>query len=110
MFLEKLRASLANCDVELHAYVLMANHFHLLVATPKENLFEFRRLLSATLRPSTDGDALPPRADKPGDDRKGVGRVGLHDGEPREEADPGKDAGGQEIGQTVEPNRRALTP
>src|SRR4051812_22084773 len=32
IFLEKLRASLANYDVELHAYVLMGNHFHLLVA------------------------------------------------------------------------------
>lgn len=43
IFLEKLRASLANYEVELHAYVLMANHFHLLVATPKGNLSEFMR-------------------------------------------------------------------
>ena len=43
VFLEKLRGSLANYQVELHAYVLMANHFHLLVATPKANLSEFMR-------------------------------------------------------------------
>lgn len=43
MFLEKLRGSLANYQVELHAYVLMANHFHLMVATPKGNLSQFMR-------------------------------------------------------------------
>jgi putative transposase len=43
VFLEKLRGSLANYQVDLHAYVLMANHFHLLVATPKANLSEFMR-------------------------------------------------------------------
>lgn len=43
LFLEKLRGSLANYDVELHAYVLMDNHFHLLLATPKGNLSEFMR-------------------------------------------------------------------
>jgi REP-associated tyrosine transposase len=43
VFLEKLRGSLANYQVELHAYVLMSNHFHLLVATPKGNLSEFMR-------------------------------------------------------------------
>lgn len=43
VFLEKLRGSLANYQVECHAYVLMHNHFHLLVATPKGNLSEFMR-------------------------------------------------------------------
>lgn len=43
VFLEKLRGSLANYQVELHAYVLMHNHFHLLIATPKGNLSEFMR-------------------------------------------------------------------
>ena len=43
VFLEKLQGSLANYQVELHAYVLMSNHFHLLVATPKGNLSEFMR-------------------------------------------------------------------
>ncbi len=43
VFLEKLRGSLVNYQVELHGYVLMANHFHLLVATPKGNLSEFMR-------------------------------------------------------------------
>jgi REP element-mobilizing transposase RayT len=43
VFLEKLRGSLDNYQVECHAYVLMSNHFHLLVATPKGNLSEFMR-------------------------------------------------------------------
>jgi putative transposase len=43
LFLEKLRGSLANYDVELHAYVLMDDHFHLLVATLKGNLSAFMR-------------------------------------------------------------------
>lgn len=42
-FLEKLRGSLAIYQVELHAYVLMSNHFHLMVATPRGNLSEFMR-------------------------------------------------------------------
>jgi putative transposase len=42
-FIEKLRVSLAIYHVALHAYVLMSNHFHLLVATPKGNLSEFMR-------------------------------------------------------------------
>jgi len=43
VFLEKLQGSLANYQVELHAYVLMSNHFHLMVSTPKGNLSEFMR-------------------------------------------------------------------
>jgi putative transposase len=43
LFLEKLCGSLATYAVELHAYVLMSNHFHLLVATPKGNLSAFMR-------------------------------------------------------------------
>ena len=43
VFLEKLRGSLANYQVDCHAYVLMSNHFHLLVSTPKGNLSEFMR-------------------------------------------------------------------
>ena len=42
-FLEKLRGSLAIYQVELHAYVLMSNHFHLIVATLRGNLSEFMR-------------------------------------------------------------------
>ena len=41
--LEKLRGSLAIYQVELHAYVLMSNHFHLMVSTPRGNLSEFMR-------------------------------------------------------------------
>ena len=43
LFLEKLRMSLDIYGVRLHAYVLMKNHFHLIVETPKANLSEFMR-------------------------------------------------------------------
>jgi len=43
VFLEKLRISLEIYGVRLHAYVLMNNHFHLIVETPKANLSEFMR-------------------------------------------------------------------
>ena len=43
VFLEKLQGSLATYQVELHAYVLMDNHFHVMVCTAKGNLSEFMR-------------------------------------------------------------------
>ena len=43
VFLEKLRTSLEVYRVKLHAYVLMSNHFHLLVETPSGNLSDFMR-------------------------------------------------------------------
>jgi len=43
VFLEKLQGSLATYQVEVHAYVLMHNHFHLMVCTQKGNLSEFMR-------------------------------------------------------------------
>src|SRR6476660_8016308 len=43
LFLEKLKASLEIYGVALHAHVLMDNHFHVLVQTPKANLSEFMR-------------------------------------------------------------------
>ena len=43
VFLEKLQGSLSAYQVEVHAYVLMHNHFHLMVCTPKGNLSEFMR-------------------------------------------------------------------
>ncbi len=43
VFLEKLQLSLDIYTVKLHAYVLMNNHFHLIVQTPKANLSEFMR-------------------------------------------------------------------
>jgi REP element-mobilizing transposase RayT len=46
LFLEKLKASLEIYGVALHAYVLMGNHFHLLVQTPKAYLSEFMRHLN----------------------------------------------------------------
>jgi putative transposase len=42
-FLDKLKSSLAIYQVELHAYVLMNNHFHLMVRTLRSNLAEFMR-------------------------------------------------------------------
>ncbi len=43
IFLERLALSLEIYEVSLLAYVLMENHFHLLVMTPKGNLAEFMR-------------------------------------------------------------------
>lgn len=43
VFLERLQSSLEIYTVKLHAYVLMNNHFHLMVETPKANLSEFMR-------------------------------------------------------------------
>jgi putative transposase len=42
-FLERLALSLAIYEVSLLCYVLMDNHFHLLLMTPKGNLGEFMR-------------------------------------------------------------------
>jgi len=43
VFLDKLQTSLQIYGVRLHAYVMMNNHFHLMVETPKGNLSEFMR-------------------------------------------------------------------
>ena len=43
VFIGKLRASRDIHQVEIHAYVLMPNHFHLIVKTLKANLSEFMR-------------------------------------------------------------------
>jgi putative transposase len=43
IFLERLALSLEIYEVSLLCYVLMDNHFHLLVMTPKGNLAEFMR-------------------------------------------------------------------
>jgi REP element-mobilizing transposase RayT len=43
VFIDKLRASREIYGVEIHAYVLMPNHFHLIVKTPKANLSAFMR-------------------------------------------------------------------
>ncbi len=43
VFLDKLQVSIRIYQVKLHAYVLMDNHFHLVVETPKGNLSEFMR-------------------------------------------------------------------
>ena len=42
-FLERLRSARELFSVRVHAYVLMSNHFHLIVETPKANLSEFMR-------------------------------------------------------------------
>jgi REP element-mobilizing transposase RayT len=43
VFLEKLALSSDTYHVPILAYVLMANHFHLLLTTPEANLSEFMR-------------------------------------------------------------------
>jgi putative transposase len=43
---ERLRSALEILSVRAHAYVLMSNHFHLLIETPKANLSEFMRQLN----------------------------------------------------------------
>jgi len=40
-FLSYLTDSVDKYDVVLHAFVLMANHYHLIVETPKANLSSF---------------------------------------------------------------------
>ena len=42
-FLEQLQAALKWDGVIVYAYVLMTNHYHLLVETPRANLNEFMR-------------------------------------------------------------------
>ena len=48
VFLDKLQASLTIYQVEIHAYVLMDNHFHLMVRTLRGNLSEFMRHFNIT--------------------------------------------------------------
>jgi putative transposase len=43
VFLEKLNTSMEIYEVNVQAYVLMSNHFHLIVETPKANLSDFMR-------------------------------------------------------------------
>ena len=43
LFLDKLNSSRQIYGAEIHCYVLMNNHFHLVVETPKGNLSEFMR-------------------------------------------------------------------
>jgi REP element-mobilizing transposase RayT len=47
-FLEILAQSVTTYQVAVHAYVLMANHYHLLVETPLGNLSEFMRHFNIT--------------------------------------------------------------
>jgi putative transposase len=48
LFLERLSTSLNIYQVVLHAYVLMGNHFHMIVETPRANLSEFMRHFNIT--------------------------------------------------------------
>jgi putative transposase len=43
IFLDKLTKSIGIYQVQVHAYVLMSNHFHLILESPKGNLSEFMR-------------------------------------------------------------------
>ena len=47
-FLEILAGSIATYSVRLYSFVLMTNHFHLLVETPRGNLSEFMRHFNIT--------------------------------------------------------------
>jgi putative transposase len=47
-FLDRLQRSLEIYAVRVHCYVLMGNHFHLVVQTPKANLSEFMRHLNVS--------------------------------------------------------------
>lgn len=47
-FLEILARSLPRFEVELHAYVLLANHFHLLVRTRRANLSRWMHWMMVT--------------------------------------------------------------
>jgi REP element-mobilizing transposase RayT len=47
-FLQILLKSLASYTVKLYSYVLMSNHFHLLLETPTGNLGEFMRHFNIT--------------------------------------------------------------
>jgi putative transposase len=47
-FLGQLQHSLDTYGVLLHAYVLMTNHFHLMIETPRGNLSEFMRQVNIT--------------------------------------------------------------
>ena len=46
--LQILAASIRNYTVKLYSYVLMNNHFHLLLETPLGNLSEFMRYFNIT--------------------------------------------------------------
>jgi putative transposase len=47
-FLALVRESLRRYEVEVHTYVLLPNHFHLLARTPKANLSRWMHWLVAT--------------------------------------------------------------
>lgn len=47
-FLDRLQLSLRDYQVQLHVYVLMDNHFHVVVETPQANLSEFMRHLNVS--------------------------------------------------------------
>lgn len=47
-FLEKLGANVAQHHVRLYAYVVMNNHDHLLIETPRGNLSKFMQQLNTS--------------------------------------------------------------
>ena len=47
-YLEKLQQACATHGCELHAYVLMGNHYHLFIGTPEGNLVEGMKWLQNT--------------------------------------------------------------
>ena len=51
-FLALLTESLATYQVVLHAYIMMTNHFHLVIQTKKANCSEFKGLMGSNLHSS----------------------------------------------------------
>jgi len=48
IFLEMLCTACKLSDVKLHGYVLMSNHYHLLIETTQENLSKFMKHINAS--------------------------------------------------------------
>jgi len=48
MFLDTLGESIGRCGWRVHAYVLMGNHYHMLIETPEPNLVAGMRWLQGT--------------------------------------------------------------
>ena len=44
IYINLFKESIATFGVELHAFVLMQNHFHMVLSTPMDNVSEFLRL------------------------------------------------------------------
>ena len=78
-FLETLVEARERTGWRIHAYVLMVNHYHLLLETPEANLMAGMRWFQGTY-PETDGGEQSMGERPTGD---GARRQSIEDGEPR---------------------------